>query len=55
MASHFNDPKYWRDRGEELRAIAEHIKEADAKATILECARDYELLALRAELRLRNS
>jgi hypothetical protein len=53
MASHLNDPKYWRDRGDELRAIAEAIKDADAKVTILACASDYDLLAERAEKRLR--
>jgi hypothetical protein len=55
MVSHLNDPDYWRDRAEELRAIAEHLKSADAKATILACARDYDLLAQRAEERLRSS
>ena len=32
MVSHLNDPDYWRDRAEELRAIAEHLKSADAKS-----------------------
>jgi hypothetical protein len=53
MASHLNNPGYWRDRAEEIRAIAEHLKNASAKATILACASDYELLALRAEQRLK--
>jgi hypothetical protein len=52
MASHLNNPGYWRDRAEEIRAIAEHLKNASAN-TILACASDYELLALRAEQRLK--
>ena len=48
MASHPNDPKYWRGRAAELRSIAENITDADAKATILACAGDYDALAVRA-------
>lgn len=48
-------PNYWRDRAEELRAIAEHLKDPYAKAMIMGCARDYDLLAERAEERLRSS
>jgi hypothetical protein len=55
MSSHLNDPNYWRDRAEELRVLAEHLKDPDAKAMILRCARDYDLLAERAEERLRSS
>lgn len=54
MSSHLNDPKYWRDRAEELRAMAENMKDEDAKAIILGCARDYDLLAERADARLRG-
>jgi hypothetical protein len=54
MVSHFNDPPYWRDRAEELRVIAESLKDPDAKAMILSCARDYDILAERAEERLRS-
>jgi hypothetical protein len=52
MVSHFNDPAYWRDRAEELRAIADNLKDATAKAMILGCAQDYDVLAERAEERL---
>jgi len=55
MVSHLNDPNYWRDRAEELRALAERLKEPIAKAMILACASDYDLLAERAEERLRSS
>ena len=54
MVSHFNDPPYWRDRAEELRAMAESLKDTDAKAMILGCARDFDILAERAEERLRS-
>jgi hypothetical protein len=54
MASHLNDPAYWRDRAEELRIIAEHLKEVTPKAMILRCAQDFDLLAQRAEERLKS-
>jgi hypothetical protein len=54
MTSHVNDPPYWRDRAEELRVLAERLKGADAKAMILGCARDYDLLAERAQERLKT-
>jgi hypothetical protein len=54
MTSHFADPTYWRDRAEELRVVAEHLKAPDAKAMILRCAVDYDVLAERAEERLRT-
>ena len=54
MSSHLNDPKYWRARAEELRVLAEHLKVADAKVMILGCAKDYDLLAERAEERLKS-
>jgi hypothetical protein len=44
-----------RDRAEELRTLAEHLKEPNAKKIILGCARDYDLLALRAEERLQST
>lgn len=52
MTSHFNDPAYWRDRGEEVRAIAEHFKDAETRRMMLDIAADYDFLARRAEQRL---
>lgn len=52
MVSHFNDPPYWRDRANELRALAGRLTEADAKTMILKCAQDYDRLAERAEERI---
>lgn len=45
---------YWRDRADELRALTENLKDPTAKAMILGCARDYDLLAQRAEERLKS-
>lgn len=54
MTSHFNDPPYWHDRAEELRAIADGLKDPDTKRMILGCAQDYDVLADRAQERLRT-
>jgi hypothetical protein len=47
------DPDHWQSRAEELLVIAEGIKDALAKATLLEIADEYEVLASRAEARLK--
>jgi hypothetical protein len=44
MVSHLNDRKYWRDLAKELRALAEDLKDADAKTMILGRAHDYPCL-----------
>lgn len=49
-----NDPKHWRDRAEEARAIADDITDPDSKRKMLRIADDYEELARRAEKRLRD-
>jgi hypothetical protein len=46
-----DDPKYWRRRAEEVRAVALLMKDAHAKAAMLGIAQDYEKLAQRAEHR----
>jgi len=40
-----NDPKHWRDRAKEARAIADEMKDPDAKQMMLGIARDYVRLA----------
>jgi hypothetical protein len=49
-----NDPKHWRDRAEEARAVADEFTDPDAKRRMLRTAEDYEELARRAEKRLRD-
>ena len=48
-----NDPKHWRDRAEEARAMAEELTDPDAKRKMLRSAADYDELARRAEKRVR--
>jgi hypothetical protein len=42
-------PKFWRDRAEETRRIADLITDPDAKLKMLGVAESYEQLALGAE------
>ena len=47
--SHINDPKHWRYRAEEARAMAESMTNPEAEQLMLNVAADYERLAKRAE------
>ena len=42
-ASLINDPKHWRDRAKEASAIADEMKDPDAKQAMLGIARNYVL------------
>jgi hypothetical protein len=53
-ASSINDPGHWRARAEEMRRLAEDMKDAATKEMMLRIARDYENLAVRAEERSRS-
>ena len=49
------DPKHWRDRASEARALAERLADPQSKRQMLEIARSYEYLAQRAVDRPRGS
>jgi hypothetical protein len=46
-----DDPKHWRDRAVEARAMAEDMKDPQSKQTMLNIAADCDGLAKRAEQR----
>jgi hypothetical protein len=52
MPSHiFDDPKHWRQRAEQARALAEQMSDPASREMMLGIAKDYERLAERAEQR----
>jgi hypothetical protein len=51
QAHYINDPGHWRDRAEEMRALAQDVKDEAARQTMLRLAQDYDRLAARAEQR----
>jgi len=50
-----HDAKHWRSRAEEMRVVAEDMRNPVNKQTALRIATDYDRLAVRAEERSRNS
>jgi hypothetical protein len=49
--SHLDDPEYWRDRAEKVRALADQVSNQKARDAMLRIVADYELLAIRAQER----
>jgi hypothetical protein len=49
-----NDPEHWRKRAEDMRTLANEIKDPLSKQTMLKIAEDYDRLAKRAEARARG-
>ncbi len=51
QSSFINDPEHWRGRADEMRRLAEDVKDAATKEMMRRRARDYAKLAARAEER----
>ena len=54
MAYDFDDPQYWRDRAEQVRALADGVSNERARNAIFEIAAEYELLADSAQERAKG-
>jgi len=50
-----DDPKHWRDRADEARAVAEQLADPESKRRMVEIADHYDYLALKAKDRLGDS
>ena len=49
-----DDPKYWRNRAEEARVVAESIEDQQSNEVMLGIAEDFERMAALAEERLKR-
>jgi hypothetical protein len=52
--SHLDDPEYWRDRAEQVRALADQLSNQKARDSILAIAAEYELIADKAKERAKR-
>ena len=50
-----HDAKHWQSRAEEMRVVAEDMRDPANRQTAMRIAADYDRLALRAQERSRNS
>jgi hypothetical protein len=48
-AQHLSDPKHWRDRAAQMRALSDWMKDDETKATMLKLADEYDQLAERVD------
>jgi len=56
MPSHvFDDPKHWRQRAEQARALAEQMSDPTSREMMLGIVKDYEQLAEWAEQRRKKT
>jgi hypothetical protein len=49
------DPKYWRERAQKARALADKLPDEGVRRRMLKLVANYEELAKRAEERLREN
>jgi hypothetical protein len=54
MTASFDNPEHWRQRAEEMHALANEMLDLVAKCSMLQVAEQYDHLAMRAEERLRG-
>ena len=54
MARFIDDPQHWHHRAEEIRTLADQMRDPVSTKMMLRIAEDYDRLAERAEMRVRS-